>query len=90
MAVTLFTVFALTQVIEIFFAEATGGVVSVLVGAGVSCSSFTRTDGDENSKFLAFRYTHPSLSLKTVVATCGVPSALTTETLALTGALENP
>ena len=80
------------QVIELFFIAA--GFADEL-GEGVTNGSadwvnLTRTVGEENVKPLAVRYNHPFFSPRTVVATCAVPSEATMDTVAETGAAENP
>ena len=99
-AVTFLMVLPLTQLIvfmigvgfEICGASVFEVGVGVGTGAGngVSCVSLTCIVGEENSKLLALKYSQPSFSLETVVATSLFPSAETTEIEALIGAEVKP
>jgi hypothetical protein len=84
-----FEIFPFWQIMEIFLGATFCGVTTI-AGASTSCDRLTFTVGAENSKFRALKWSQPSFSPTTVVATCGAPEALMTETLALIGAFENP
>ena len=97
-AVTFLMVLPLTQLIVVLIGvgfEICDATVFVFeegeeAGNGVSCVSLTCIVGEENSKLLALKYSQPSFSLETVVATSLFPSAETTEIEALIGAEVKP
>ena len=91
---TFLLVLPLTQVIVAGFAiglaEALGVGVAEALTSSTSCVNLIRTVGEENVKFLADNVNQPFRSLRTVVDTCAVPSAESTEIDAEIGAFEKP